>query len=299
VRLVPETEAPSPDPAPSSDTPPRGKDHSFDDSWWGRKSDPPTAPNRVEPHPPPGGHDPAPVDREALEPPPRPVPFEDGAPSPPPPPELGPEPPPPAPTPPQAPPTADARRLLAAFLEGAGLAAETGDGDPEALLGELGRRYRLMAAGLVELLLIRATIKHDANLDRTWVAPTGNNPLKFTATAEEGVRWLVWPRGPDYLPPEQAIAATVEDLKAFMPELAQAMQQALRNLLRRFDPKELEQALADAPLLQVLAAGGRKARGWDLFKARYAELARQAEREFLREVGIDISRGRGAPWEDR
>ena len=81
-------------------------------------------------------------------------------------------------------------------------------------------------------------------------------------------------------------------------ELAQAMQQALRNLLRRFDPKELEQALADTPLLQVFAAGGRKARGWDLFKERYVKLARQTEREFLREIGIDISReGRGASWE--
>jgi predicted component of type VI protein secretion system len=106
------------------------------------------------------------------------------------------------------------------------------------------------------------------------------------------VRWLVQPRGPGYLPPDQAIAATVGDLKAFMPELVQAMQHALRNLLRRFDPATLEASLADASLLAILAAGGRKAKYWELFRERYGELAREAESEFLREVGADIGRGR-------
>jgi type VI secretion system protein ImpI len=156
---------------------------------------------------------------------------------------------------------------------------------------ELGRRYRMMAGGLVELLLVRAALKRETGLERTMVAATGNNPLKLTATPDEAVRWLVRPRGAGYLPPEPAIAAALDDLKAFTPELLQAMQRALRALLSRFDPAGLERELADASLLRILAAGGRKAQHWELFKERYAEIARQAETEFLREVGVEGARG--------
>lgn len=184
-------------------------------------------------------------------------------------------------------------RLLQAFLEGAGLTvADVGDADPEALLRALGGRYQQMAGGLIELLLMRGALKREAGLERTMIAAADNNPLKLTATPEEAVRWLVQSRGPGYLPPDQAIAATLADLKAFMPELVQAMQHALRNLLHRFDPATLEAALADASLLAILAAGGRKAKYWELFRERYGELAREAEREFLREVGADFGRGR-------
>jgi type VI secretion system protein ImpI len=191
---------------------------------------------------------------------------------------------------------ADAQRCLAAFLDGAGLQpADIGDADPLALLEDLGRRYRLLAGGLVELLMLRAALKRETGLDRTMIAASGNNPLKLTATAEEAVRWLVTARGAGYLPPDPAIAGALDDLKSFMPELVRAMQQALRNLLRRFEPGELERALADASLLEILAAGGRKAKYWELFKERYAELAREAESAFLREVGIDIDRARRGP----
>jgi type VI secretion system FHA domain protein len=203
--------------------------------------------------------------------------------------------------PPRAAPAADAGSGLAAFLEGAGLTrADAGDAAPDALLRDLGHRYRMMARGLIELLMIRAALKREAGLDRTMIAAAENNPLKLTATAEEAVRWLVSPRGAGYLPPDPAIAATIDDLKAFMPELVRSMQQALQALLRRFDPMALEETLAHVSFLEVIAAGGRKAAYWERFKERYDELARQAEGEFLQQVGLDIGRQRrGPPSEGR
>src|SRR5262249_53084377 len=111
-----------------------------------------------------------------------------------------PEPPPPAPTlPPPPTPSPDTNRLLAAFLEGAGLSAADAKGvDAEVLLRELGGRYRAMAGGLVELLVMRAMLKQESGLERTLIAAADNNPLKLTATAVEGVRWLVFPRGQGY-----------------------------------------------------------------------------------------------------
>lgn len=209
-----------------------------------------------------------------------------------------PRPPPPPVAPPPEPVEAhpadtgmDAGSGLAAFLAGAGLtAADAGDTPPEALLHELGQRYRAMAQGLIELLMIRAALKRETGLDRTMIAAAENNPLKLTASAEEAVRWLVAPRGRGYLEPDAAIAATIDDLKAFMPEVIRSMQQALQALLHRIDPATLERALGDVSLLQIVAAGGRKAAFWDRFKERYAELAREAEHELLREARLDAGR---------
>jgi type VI secretion system protein ImpI len=308
VQLTPEVGAANP--AASGGARAEPASELFDASWFrGKPLGGPTHPARAEPSPAFTRSDHAVVDEVALDLPRRPSPFDEALPSPEEPspsalpdrdwrsapseaPALVPT---AAAAPPPPPPTAgDARQLLAAFLEGAGLAAGDvpPDQDLEALLRDLGRRYRMMAGGLVELLLLRAALKREAGLDRTMIAASGNNPLKLTATGEEAVRWLVRHRGAGYLAPDRAITAALDDLKSFMPELVQAMQGALQTLLHRFDPKSLEQALADASLLQILAAGGRKAKYWELFKERYEDLAGQAEAEFLREVGIDIARGR-------
>jgi type VI secretion system FHA domain protein len=214
------------------------------------------------------------------------------APQPPPPPVA----PPPEPVATQAAETGmDAGSGLAAFLDGAGLAAaDAGGASPEALLHDLGRRYRAMAEGLIELLMIRSALKRETGLDRTMIAGADNNPLKLTASAEEAARWLVTPRGRGYLDPDAAIAATIDDLKAFAPELVRSMQQALQTLLHRIDPAGLERVLGDIPMLQIIAAGGRKAAYWDRFKERYGELAREAEREFLHETKLDAAPGQAA-----
>jgi type VI secretion system protein ImpI len=189
----------------------------------------------------------------------------------------------------------DAGAGLAAFLDGAGLAAADGGSAPaEALLHALGQRYRAMAQGLIELLMIRSALKRETGLDRTMIAAAGNNPLKLTASVDEAVRWLVAPRGSGYLEPDTTIATTIDDLKAFTPELVQSMQQALQALLRQIDPAAFERALGDISMLQIVAAGGRKAACWDRFKARYAELAREAESEFLHEMKLDAGRLRQA-----
>ena len=292
----------------------------FDDSWFKDKPlEAPAHPVRVDRGPAFSRPDHIPADLVALDLPQRPGPFGDNLPPPGrpaaelakpspfldldwrgPPPPLAPAAAPPKPEPPSTapappPPAAvsptEANRLLVAFLEGAGLSAADARGvDAEAMLRALGCRYRAMAGGLVELLVMRAMLKQESGLERTLIAAADNNPLKLTATAGEAVRWLVFARGQGYLAPDQAIAAAIADLKSFLPAFVQAMQQALRGLLRRFDPAVLEQELTDASFIERLASRGRKARFWELFKERYRDHAREAEQQFLRDVGVDIAR---------
>ena len=59
------------------------------------------------------------------------------------------------------------------------------------------------------------------------------------------------------------------------------MRAAVAALLGRFDPKALEGDLADASTLALLLQGGRRARLWELYTERYAEIAEAARVRFL------------------
>jgi type VI secretion system protein ImpI len=183
------------------------------------------------------------------------------------------------------------RRLLDAFLAGAGVAPEDVPcGDPEAQLKALGEAFYALTAGLTQLLATRTLVKREAGVERTMVSAAGNNPLKLSANEHEAVLALIRHRGPGYLEPQEAIRAAIGDLKSHELALLDGMQSALRTLLRRFDPQALERELEDASLFASLVAGGRKAMYWNLYHRRYAELAEKARSRFLGEVGVDFAR---------
>ena len=196
----------------------------------------------------------------------------------------------PDPTPPGPAWAGSDRRLLDAFLAGAGVAAEEVPcEDPETQLKALGEAFCALTAGLVQLLATRTLVKREAGVERTLVGADGNNPLKLAANDHEAVLSLIRHRGPGYLEPQQAIGAAFGDLKSHELALLEGVQAALRTLLRRFDPQALEREIEEPSLFTSLVAGGRKARYWDLYNRRYAELAERARSRFLGEVGIDFA----------
>ncbi|HET6470107.1 MAG TPA: type VI secretion system-associated FHA domain protein TagH [Geminicoccaceae bacterium] len=279
--------------------PPPAEGGLFDESWFGKKPlEPASHPARhiADEIATPSDH--APPDELSLSflrPPPAAPPPPVASPPPPPFVEAVSVPPPVAEPPPVAAPRArsgdDAARLLAAFLEGAGVAADAvPTADAEARLRELGAAFRALTVGLVQLLRTRALLKREIGVEQTMIGATGNNPLKLAVTDGEAVLGLVVPRGPGYLAPEAAIERAFEDLKAHELAVIDGVQEALRALLGRFDPALLEQELADASTLAALLAGGRKAQYWELFKSRYGELAKAAEAHFLGEAGLDFGR---------
>jgi type VI secretion system FHA domain protein len=176
----------------------------------------------------------------------------------------------------------DPESVLAAFLEGAGIGRQTLQiADERAFMLEAGKAFARMADGLRELLSIRALIKNEARLERTQVGASGNNPLKFSANRQEAVQVLLHERGQGYLPPLAAIASTLEDLKVHELALLEGLQSAIRELLRAFDPVVLEQKLAESATLALLVHGGRRAKLWELYSERYAEIAKAARSRFL------------------
>ena len=273
---------PAPDPAP-----PAAPAGGFDFGDFGLPADlgaPPAAP------PPPPAVPPA-APPEAA--PPLADPFAEAPPPPAAPPAaaaavVAPPPPDPFAAPPPSAPAAAGSDALAALLKGMGIVPPPGfRGSPEEIEA-LGRRYRALAEGLVQLLRMRAQEKGAARVAQTVIGAANVNPLKFLAGTDEVIAALVAAKGPGYLDPDAAIAASVGDLMDHHKRSWSGLQAALRRMVDRFDPAVFEAEVEDVGMLKALVAGSRPARLWQLYADRYREIARAAEDRFLGEVGADF-----------
>ncbi len=202
-------------------------------------------------------------------------------------------PPPAAAAPPQpAVPISDGEAaLLRAFLEG----AEMTDLEiPEAarieMMRTVGQTYRDLVRGLVEVLKVRQTIKNEFRLDQTMIRAEDNNPLKFTVNVEEALKAMLGNTSRGYLTPRRAVDQGFADIKAHQIAVMAGMQVALKALLLRFDPKELEDRLQEGSVLDKVLPGSRKARYWELFTQLYAEIAKEAEDDFHGLFGREFAR---------
>jgi type VI secretion system protein ImpI len=263
---------PAPDPAP-----PKAAAGGFDFGDFGLPADlPPPAPPPPPPAPPPPPPAPPPPPPPSRHHPPPPPVAQD--------PFVAPPPPPPAAPPPAAPDTA----MVAALLKGLGLEPPPGFTGTPAEVEALGRRFRAMTEGLVQLLRMRAQEKGAARVAQTVIGAANVNPLKFLVGTDEAVAALVAPKGPGYLDPDAAVAAAVKDLMDHHARSWTGLQAALRRMVDRFDPALFEAEIEDVGMLKALVAGSRPARLWQLYSDRYREIAKAAEDRFLGEVGADF-----------
>ena len=179
--------------------------------------------------------------------------------------------------------------LHAAFFRGLGLDPRhlPVDGTEEEMEA-IGRRVRLLVEGLVYLLRSRAKEKGSVRVAQTVIGSADVNPLKFLATTDDALAALIVPKGAGYLPPDEAITAAFRDLSDHQLRTWTAVQAALRRMIDRFDPAEIEREAEADGLMKALLSGGRSARLWQLYTDRYRDIARAAEDRFLGEVGSDF-----------
>ena len=228
---------------------------------------------------------PAAAPQRAVPPLPAPPPFAPPPTAAPPPPVLAAAPPPAA-----APAGADAMAAFAAFLEGAGIAANRVDNkDPEAALRAAGQIFRAMTEGLRDVLVSRATIKSEMRIEQTMIASHGNNALKFSVTADDAVAGLLTAKRPGYMEPLAAAKEAFSDVKSHEIAVMAGVQTALLALLKRFDPDELEKRLTNIGLGAILP-GARKARYWDMFRQTYGDISREAEDDFQSVFGRSFAK---------
>ncbi len=209
-----------------------------------------------------------------------------------PPPQVAAAPSPKAPTPNEpslGAPTADAARLLAAFLEGAGVAGLALGPDPERAMREAGAVFHALVDGIRQVLMSRASIKNELRVEQTMLRARDNNALKFSVTTEDAIAALLQPSRPGYKPSLDATTEAFDDVRSHEMAVMAGVQTALMGLLKRFEPTALEQRLEPGMLGNILPAA-RKARTWELFCTTYKAIAAEAQEDFQSVFGREFAR---------
>lgn len=179
--------------------------------------------------------------------------------------------------------------LRDALLRGMGLdPSQLPSQDSVAEMERLGRSMRSLVGGVMLLLRTRAQEKQKVRVAQTIIASADVNPLKFLATPEDALAALIRPRGKGYLAPEEAVEGAFRDLADHQVRTWSALQVALRRMVDKFDPSEIAKEMEDVGLLESLAAGGRRAKLWQIYEDRYRNIAETAEKQFLGDVGVDF-----------
>ena len=185
--------------------------------------------------------------------------------------------------------------VLQALLRGLGLPHLKFKGSGPALAETVGALLREATAGTMDLLAARKVAKEESNVDMTMMSTRANNPLKFFPDADSALTQLLTNALIGYLPAAEAMAAAFDDLKAHELAVLAGTRAALKAVLHRFDPAEIERGQVGPGVMDKLFGGNRKARMWDQLIAAYADMARDAEDDLQRQFNDQFS----AAYEDQ
>ncbi len=204
--------------------------------------------------------------------------------------------PPPAPViqpPPAVEPVANTQQpdLLQAFLRGAGLDQLRLDkAQAEAQMENIGRSYRLMVEGLIDVLRARASLKGEFRMQQTMIQPAENNPLKFAPNADEALLLLLRHGNQAFMAPDLAVRDSFNDLRAHQLAVMAGVEAAIKHLLTRFEPAQLEERMGKPGGLSSIFNGSRQAQYWQQFTELYSNISREAQEDFQDLFGREFSR---------
>jgi type VI secretion system protein len=181
--------------------------------------------------------------------------------------------------------------LLQAFLRGAGLDQLRLDtADAAAQMENIGRSYRLMVEGLIDVLRARASLKGEFRMQQTMIQPAENNPLKFAPNADEALLLLLRHGNQAFMAPDAAVRDSFNDLRAHQLAVMAGVEAAIKHLLTRFEPAQLEERMGKPGGLSSLFNGSRQAQYWQQFTELYSNISREAQDDFQDLFGREFSR---------
>lgn len=181
--------------------------------------------------------------------------------------------------------------LLQAFLRGAGLDQLRLDkADACAQMESIGRSYRLMVEGLIDVLRARASLKGEFRMQQTMIQPAENNPLKFAPNADEALLLLLRHGNQAFMAPDVAVRDSFDDLRAHQLAVMAGVEAAIKHLLTRFEPAQLEERMGKPAGLSSLFSGSRQAQYWQQFTELYSNISREAQEDFQDLFGREFSR---------
>jgi len=185
---------------------------------------------------------------------------------------------------------ADQAALIQAFREGAGMPNLPLQALTPEFMHLLGQLLHEAAGGTVDLLVARQTLKKEVQAEMTMISTKGNNPLKFSPSAEVALNHLLNPPARGFMPAPLAMRDAYNDLRAHQVAFVAGVQSALEGVIKRFDPKTLESKLTQKSVLSSVLPGARKAKMWDVFIDLYGQISTEASEDFHELFGEEFRR---------
>jgi len=170
----------------------------------------------------------------------------------------------------------------------AGVLAAAGLGNvpvtPE-LAEQFGEILRVVVQGVMDVMRSRQQVKDEFRMRMTYFMPVDNNPLKFSANADDALHNLLVKRNEAYLGPVEAFEEAFDDLRNHQLAVLAGMRVAFECTLAEFDPDRLQEEFDRQLKKSAVFSVGAKLRYWDLFRDRRAEIDRDPEESFRRLFG--------------
>ncbi len=177
----------------------------------------------------------------------------------------------------------DTAKLLADLLE-LGQLDET---QLQNLPPEVASVLRETVSKLLEMLRVRSSIKNELRLDRTMIQPVENNPLKFSLTEKDAMRYLFGEQSGAYMSGTKAVREAFADIEDHQVALLSGMRSAYEKMLNKFSPETLQGKFADAAAKGLLSS--KKSRLWDAYEEYFDKLRHDPETSYNRLFGDDFA----------
>lgn len=180
---------------------------------------------------------------------------------------------------------------VAAFAAGAGLDYDLlKTVDQTRFFQDLGALVKTMTEGLMQAITARGQVKSEFRLEQTMIAPTENNPIKFSVSPQEAMMRLINHKDGAYLSGIAAAAEAVDDINAHQLAVMAGTEAALKSILRRFDPAKLEEKFGQDSALNKAMPTRKKARYWEFYKVIYSEISEAVDDDFQQLFGTEFSK---------
>ncbi len=179
---------------------------------------------------------------------------------------------------------------LQALLRGLQLPDLPPQRSPVELAEVAGAMLREATAGTMGVLLARAMTKRESRLDMTIMSSSANNPLKFFPDVETALTQMLCAPMRGYMAPVRAYANAFDDLRAHELAMLAGMRAALADVLKRFDPAQIEERMQVPTVMEKVMIANRKAKMWDMLVDLYSDMTRDADDDFQRIFGEQFGR---------
>ena len=182
--------------------------------------------------------------------------------------------------------SAEQEALMQAFLKGAGIpSVSLNSGLTPEFMEMLGKVLATSIKGTFDLLATRASIKREVKADVTMVVVRNNNPLKFLSDSETVLIQMLRKKMPGFMGPSEAMQDAFADLHAHQSGMIAGMNGAISEVLKRFNPKVLEERIKSPTFIDSVVPLHRKAKMWDQYDSMFDEINKEAQKDYQKLFG--------------